>query len=172
MTLTQQFRGELELHRAVIDAQPGALAVFAGDGRRVLANRAYRQLWRLPEEAAARPVFLPAARARWQAACLPSAAASGCWGEIRRVAERKAAEPEVRARLVLRDRRGLDLSVAASAGGAIMVRFEPEGAPTCDRAQPVRPVDAEMASGPGRGAQQAQEAVTRGPPPRAPAPQR
>ncbi|BDW83917.1 PAS-domain containing protein [Roseicyclus marinus] len=172
VTLTQQFRGELELHRAVIDAQPGAMAVFAGDGRRVLANRAYRQLWRLPEEAEARPVFLPEAMARWQAACLPSSAASGCWGDIRRIAERKAAEPEVRARLVLRDRRCLDLSVAAIAGGAIMVRFEPEGAPACDRAQPVRSVDAEMAPAPGRGAQQAQEAVTRGPAPRAPAPQR
>lgn len=150
VTLTRQFRGELDLHRVVIDAQPGALAVFGGDGRMVVANRAYRQLWRLPEEAEARPVLLAEAMARWQSACLPSAAAAGCWGDIRRIAERKAAESELRARLLLRDGRPLELVVGALAGGAILVRFDPLEAQGSDGTQPIRPGDGEAGPGPVR----------------------
>lgn len=172
VTLTQHFRGELDLHRVVIDAQPGALAVFAGDGRMVVANRAYRQLWRLPEEAETQPVVLAEAMARWQSACLPSAAASGCWGDIRRIAERKTAEPDLRARLVLRDGRQVDLLVAPIAGGAIMVRFEPSETQGRDLMQPVRAVEGNAGPGPQRAAQQAEEAVVCGTAPASSAPPR
>lgn len=45
ISMTRKFRAELGLCRAVLDGQDDALAVFAADGKLVLSNRAYRDLW-------------------------------------------------------------------------------------------------------------------------------
>ncbi|MEJ6392938.1 PAS-domain containing protein [Gymnodinialimonas sp. 2305UL16-5] len=81
VSLTRQFRADLDLLQAVLDAAPAAIAIFGADGGMVGANQVYRQIWgdagdsqdltSLPN--------LTRSTALWAARCQPS----GIWGEIR-----------------------------------------------------------------------------------------
>ena len=121
VSLTRQFRGELELCRAVIDAWPVAVAVFSGDGRRVMANAAYAALW--PGEAAGNgaPPSLEQAVGCWQAACAPS----GLWDDIRAFARRTDDRAPWSEEAVLRTGRVVTARIAPLAGGALCVSFTP-----------------------------------------------
>ena len=127
VTLTRQFRGDLDLHRAVIDALPEAMAVFSGEGRLMMVNEGHRRLWPDVEGAEGARMTLAEALRHWQAACLPSE----CWDRIQDVAARKAGCGDVTASLVRRDGARLALRAGALAGGALSVRFEK--AATADR---------------------------------------
>jgi PAS domain-containing protein len=121
MSLTRQFRGDLDLYRSALDALPHALAIFSGDGRLVLANAAHAALW--GRDPATEPVALslPEAVRLWQSACAPS----GAWEDIRgfadRTVERRPWHDEVRTVSGLR----LSLRVTPLSGGAMSVGFQP-----------------------------------------------
>ncbi len=79
VTLTRRFRSELELSQSVIDALDDAIVVFATSGLQLMANKAYLDLWGLPEEDGLDlPSILDASR-HWQNQTQPAP----LWGEIR-----------------------------------------------------------------------------------------
>jgi PAS domain-containing protein len=121
VTLTRQFRGELELYRALIDEVPGAVAVFSGEGRLVQVNRAYRLLWpAAPEVESGGPSLADMVR-HWQGECAPAP----CWQALIGLVERRIARDQIRATLNRRDGRTLALTGNVLAGGAIAVGFAP-----------------------------------------------
>lgn len=128
VTLTRQFRGDLDLHKAVIDALPEAVAVFSGEGRRMLVNQGYRLLWPEAERAEGETVTLADAVRHWQSACLPSE----CWDGLDDLAARRAGCGDVTAVLARRDGSRLVLRAGPLSGGALAVRFE--AAAATDRA--------------------------------------
>ena len=126
--LTRQFRGELDLYQSVFDETPDALAVFSGEGRLVMANRAYAALWSVEPGDHVGVLSLADATRHWQSACQPC----GCWSDIRQFAERKTDRTCWSDEVALKDGRRLTLQVGPLAGGATSVRFvasEPEVAP-------------------------------------------
>ncbi len=121
--LTRQFRGELDLYQAVIDQTPEALAVFSGEGRLVMANRAYGVLWGGEPSDLVGVLSLNDAMRQWQDACEPA----GRLTEIRAFAARKGDMTPWSDSLVMRDGRTLTLRVGALSGGATSVRFRLAG---------------------------------------------
>ena len=117
--LTRQFRGELDLYHAVLDQTPEALAVFSGEGRLVIANRAYGALWGGEPCDLVGVLSLADATRQWQEACQ----ITGRLPEIRAFAARKGDMTPWSDDILLRDGRTLTLRVGALTGGATAVRF-------------------------------------------------
>lgn len=117
--LTRQFRGELELYQSVLDDTPGALAVFSGEGRLVMANRAYASLWSIEPGDHVGVLSLTDATRHWQAACQPCS----FWSDIRQFAKHKTDRAAWSGEIVLRDGRRLMVRVGPLTGGATSVRF-------------------------------------------------
>lgn len=79
MTLTRQFRAELELGQAVLDGVEEAIAVFSVSGTLVQFNTAYCNLWNHDPNATLGDTGIIEATRLWQKACVPSPA----WGDLR-----------------------------------------------------------------------------------------
>jgi PAS domain-containing protein len=121
VSLTRQFRGDLELCRAVIDDWPVAVAVFSGEGRLVMANAAYAALWSGDVTDTVDAPSLEQAARRWQAACAPS----GLWDDIRAFAQRKTDRAPWCEEAVLRAGQVVTVRISPLAGGAMSVSFAP-----------------------------------------------
>lgn len=117
--LTRQFRGELDLYHTLFDQTPEAVSVFSGEGRLVLANRAYGALWGGEPGDLVGVQSLDDATRQWQAVCEPTARIA----DIRAFAARKGDMTPWTDELALRDGRTLILGVGALTGGATAVRF-------------------------------------------------
>ena len=79
VSLTRQFRADLEMFQAIIDAVPAAIVVFGADGVMVGANEGYLRLWGADQQDPAAMPRLAESTAMWAEQCKPS----GFWGEIR-----------------------------------------------------------------------------------------
>lgn len=81
MSLTRQFRSELELGQSVLDSLDEGIAVFARDGTLTLSNATYDRLWRPGGggSSLADPMTVTEASRFWMAGCRPNP----IWGEIR-----------------------------------------------------------------------------------------
>ncbi|NDR57555.1 PAS-domain containing protein [Aliiruegeria sabulilitoris] len=79
MTLTRQFRAELELGQAVLDGVEEAIAVFSASGTLVQFNTAYCNLWDHDPNAMLGDTGIIEATRLWQNSCAPSPA----WGDLR-----------------------------------------------------------------------------------------
>ena len=119
VTLTRQFRGDLDLYQSVIDADAAALAVFSRSGKLMLSNAAYKAFW--PE----RQGGIAEASASWQKACDPTP----IWGDIRDFVSGYADRVAWSETVLRRDGRGLKAEIAPLKGGATLVRFTIETAP-------------------------------------------
>jgi PAS domain-containing protein len=73
-TLLRGFRAEIEFSDMVMDAMPDAVAAFDRNGRAMLANAAYIQLWGNDPCGDLSDIGLEQAQALWIAACDPSPA--------------------------------------------------------------------------------------------------
>ncbi len=109
VSLTREYRKELETGQAVIDTMDEAIAVFSADGRMNFANRAYGHLWHQGSDALREtPTFLEASR-KWQTECRPTPV----WGDARdfasEISGRSAWHSEVR----------------LASGRRLICRFEP-----------------------------------------------
>lgn len=125
VSLTRQFRAELEMGQAVIDRMPEAIAVFASDGTLALSNDAYNSLWNVdPDRSFAQITALDATRT-WQDQC----AASPIWGEVRDFVNSRENRTDWWAQVQLRSGAALTCSVKPLPNGATLVSFvnsEPE----------------------------------------------
>lgn len=120
MTRTRRFRAELEQGRALVDALPEAVAVFAQDGSLVQSNPALRALW----AGAERPLpFGDSAGAIgfWRAASAPTLLWDAVAASIGAFGSRDSWSGEAR----LADGRLIDCRVAPLPHGATMVSFRP-----------------------------------------------
>lgn len=121
VSLTRQFRADLEMFQAILDAVPAAIAVFQADGSMIGANEGYGKLWGQNPQILAQMPHLNQACTEWAAGCKPSRA----WGEIRQFVghevERAPWVEEIETKEGLR----LAVRMAPTRGRATVVQFLP-----------------------------------------------
>lgn len=119
VSLTRQFRSELEMGQSIMDQMDEAIAVFANDGTMTFSNTAYHKLWKMDPDASFAKVSIMDASRVWQDTCDPTPA----WGEIRDfVAANDTREPWW-TRVNLRDGTPMMCKVSGIQNGATMVSF-------------------------------------------------
>ena len=119
VSLTRQFRSELEMGQSIMDQMDEAIAVFANDGTMTFSNTAYHELWKMDPDASFAKVSIVDASRIWQDTCDPTPA----WGEIRDfVAASDTREPWW-AKVKLRDGTPMMCKVTGIQNGATMVSF-------------------------------------------------
>jgi PAS domain-containing protein len=79
ISLTRQFRSELELSQCVIDTLEDAIAVFSQNGVLTFCNAAYRTMWKSDPDSSFAEMTVVDATRQWQEQCRPSP----LWGELR-----------------------------------------------------------------------------------------
>lgn len=121
ISMSLEFRKELETGKAVLDTFDEAIAVFAPDGRLGYANRAYQALWfdagALPSKRDRIP-FLEASR-HWQSLCRPSPV----WGDAREFAAEMSGRTTWTAEVQMADGRRLACRFDPLPGGSTLVGF-------------------------------------------------
>jgi len=121
VSLTRQFRADLDLYQAVLNDTDDALAVFSGDGRLVMSNDGYSTLWGTDPRETLGAVSVVEATRQWQAACIPD----GVFGDIRSFANRTRGRTAWAGALTLTSGMRIVARVAPLRGGAMAVRFRP-----------------------------------------------
>lgn len=119
VTLTRQFRSELEVGQSIMDQMEEAIAVFSSDGTMSFSNSAYRELWRMDPDATFAKVSIMDASRIWQDTSTPTPV----WGEIRDFVAGCEARDAWWSRVQLRDGTKLICKVSAIQNGATMVSF-------------------------------------------------
>lgn len=121
VSLTRQFRADLEMFQAVLDAIPAAIAVFQADGAMVGANEGYGRLWGKDPQILAKMPHLNQASSEWADRCKPSLV----WGEIRQfIGHEMDREPWVD-EIETKDGLRLSVRMAPTRGRATVVQFLP-----------------------------------------------
>ncbi|MGR3761290.1 PAS-domain containing protein [Roseobacteraceae bacterium NS-SX3] len=119
VTLTRQFRSELEMGQSLLDQMDEAIAVFASDGTMTFSNAAYRSLWKMDPESTFAKVSVMDASRIWQDKC----AATPTWGELRDFVAGSEPRDPWWSRVQLRDGTPLVCKVSPIQTGATMVSF-------------------------------------------------
>lgn len=119
ISLTRNFRAELELGQALMDTLEDGLVVFSSAGVLTFCNAAYRRMWALDPENSFADVTIVDCIKAWQDQCQPDPA----WGDMRdyvmTLGERAAWDTPVR-----HHRHGdLVAHLAPIASGATVIRF-------------------------------------------------
>ena len=125
ISLKRRFRAELELSQSVIDNLPEAVAVFSPEGRLVVSNTAYADLWGSDPATMLGELSITEATRDWQTRCPPSPV----WGDLRDFATRCHDRAEWAADLELNDGRPLRCRFAPLARGATLCLFTAQPAP-------------------------------------------
>ncbi|WP_293575023.1 PAS-domain containing protein [Phaeobacter sp.] len=125
ITLTRQFRSELEMGQSIMDQMDEAIAVFANDGSMTFSNAAYHELWQMdPDNSFAKITIMDSSRV-WQDMC----AATPVWGEIRDFVAGGDGRAPWWSHVKLRSGSPMICKVTAIQNGATMVSFRsPEAA--------------------------------------------
>lgn len=131
ISLTRNFRAELELGQSLMDTFEDALAVFSSAGVLTFCNAAYRNLWKMDPDNSFADVTIVDSIKEWQAQSAPDPA----WGDMRdfvmRIGERASWEAEVS-----HSTEGpYTVHLAPIASGATVIRFSEK----C--VQAIQPVD-------------------------------
>ena len=119
ISLTRQFRAELEMGQAVIDSLDEAVAVFSPDGVLTMTNKAYSALWGDDPGTTLRDIAVTDAMRTWLAKSAPTPV----WGEIRDFTGRMQERSPWSAAVRLDDGRGLAVRVVPLTHGATLVAF-------------------------------------------------
>jgi len=122
ISLSREYRKELETGHAVIDTLDEAIAVFAADGRLSFANRAYAALWQEECDLGVQngDTFLEASRV-WQKACVPTPV----WGDARDFASEMSGRSTWQAEVRLTNGRKIGCRFEPLPGGGTMAGFAP-----------------------------------------------
>lgn len=117
VSLTRQFRADLEMYQSVLDAAPEALAVFDRAGRMITANTGYIRLWEQdPREGA---VSLQQATSIWSMRCEKTAIWDAIAGFVAQDMNRVAWADTA----ILRDGTSLVCHVTPMSGRTTLVKF-------------------------------------------------
>ncbi|MEY1557084.1 PAS-domain containing protein [Yoonia sp. R2331] len=120
VSLTRQFRTELETAQAVIDSLPDAIAVFSNANTLVTANDAYRALWESEDDDVVHSQSLRDAMQSWRDASLPSP----LWPRLEDFASTNGRREPFSDRVTLLDGRHAECHAQPLAGRMTMVRFQ------------------------------------------------
>ncbi|OAN75180.1 hypothetical protein A8B78_16620 [Jannaschia sp. EhC01] len=121
VSLTRQFRADLEMFQAVLDAVPVAIAVFQADGAMIGANEGYGRLWGQDPQVLAQMPHLNQACVEWSARCKPSRV----WGEIRQFVGHEVERGPWVEEVETLDGVRLAVRMAPTRGRATVVQFLP-----------------------------------------------
>jgi len=119
ITLTRQFRSELEMGQSILDQLDESIAVFAADGTMTFSNKSYHDMWHMDPDASFAKVAISDASRVWQDMC----AATPTWGEVRDFVAGRENRDEWWSRVELRNGTPLICKVTPVQNGATMVSF-------------------------------------------------
>lgn len=119
ISLTRNFRAELELGQSLMDTFEDALVVFSSAGVLTFCNAAYREMWKLDPDNSFADVTIVDSLQAWQEKCAPDPA----WGDIRdfvmKLGERAVWEAEI----LHHEHGALVAQVSPIVSGATVIRF-------------------------------------------------
>ncbi|GGX39696.1 diguanylate cyclase [Tateyamaria omphalii] len=119
ISLTRNFRAELELGQSLMDTLEDALVVFSSAGVLTFCNAAYRDMWKLDPDSSFADVTIVDCLQAWQERCNPDPA----WGDMRdfvmKLGERAPWEAEVQHK----DAGAIRAQISPIVSGATVIRF-------------------------------------------------
>lgn len=119
ISLTRNFRAELELGQSLMDTFEDALVVFSSAGVLTFCNAAYRDLWKLDPDNSFADVTIVDCLQAWQEKCAPDPA----WGDMRdfvmKLGDRATWDAQVRHEVF----GVLAVQVSPIVSGATVIRF-------------------------------------------------
>lgn len=121
VSLTRQFRADLEMFQAILDAVPAAITVFQADGSMIGANEGYGRLWGQDPQILAQMPHLNQACTDWADRCKPSRV----WGEIRQFVGHEVERAPWVEEIETRDGLRLAVRMAPTRGRATVIQFLP-----------------------------------------------
>ncbi len=121
VSLTRQFRADLDMSQAVLDTVPIGIAVFQADGTMQAANAGYSQLWGHDPATAEQMPNLGETTALWAAHCEPS----GVWGDIRQFVAHEIERGPWVEEVCTREGFRLAVRMAPARGRATVIQFMP-----------------------------------------------
>ncbi|KKL66440.1 hypothetical protein LCGC14_2144990, partial [marine sediment metagenome] len=119
MSLTRNFRSELDAAQSVIDTLPDALAVFGRDGVLSMSNAAYDKLWANDPGELATDLTIAEAARRWMSKTVPSPV----WAGLSPVLDGSGGSDQWAGDVRLNDGRALHCSITPIHGGIRLARF-------------------------------------------------
>lgn len=120
VSLTRNFRTELETSQAVLDSIPEAIAVFSNANTLVVTNEAYRDLWNVDEDDVLQSFDLRTAMKMWKDASVPSPV----WPRLEDFAITSGERTKWSDKITLLDGRTATCEAKPLAGRMTMVRFQ------------------------------------------------
>ncbi len=119
ITLTRQFRTDLEINQSMLDQMDDAIAVFSDRGGLCFANRAYREMWGVDPESSFVPMTVLDATRTWQGLCHPTPVL----GEVREFVGLRDTRAEWQDQMQLVTGQAITCRVIPISHGATMVVF-------------------------------------------------
>lgn len=119
VSLTRNFRAELELGQSLMDTFEDALAVFSPAGILTFCNAAYREMWKLDPDNSFADVTIVDSLKDWQAQCRPDPA----WGDMRDFVMTLGERVSWDARVHHVSKGAYTVQLSPVASGATVIRF-------------------------------------------------
>lgn len=137
VSLTRNFRAELELGQSLMDTFDEALVVFSSTGVLTFCNVAYRDLWGLDPENSFADVTIGDSVHEWKRLCKPGARWAALTDFVRGYGERSTWDMPA----LMTDDTALACTVSRIASGATVIRFIQTGAkkPAAARVKTISP---------------------------------
>ncbi|WP_299779960.1 PAS-domain containing protein [uncultured Roseobacter sp.] len=124
VSLTRNFRAELELGQSLMDTFDEALVVFSSTGVLTFCNIAYRELWGLDPDNSFADVTIADSVHEWKRLCKPGTRWPALTDFVRGYGDRTTWDMPAK----LSDGTALSCTVSRIASGATVIRFIPTGA--------------------------------------------
>ncbi len=119
MSLTRNFRREIEINQSLLDNMEDATALFSQAGTLVQTNGAYRRLWAVDPDSSVNETSVVDATRNWQQNSLPTP----IWGDFRDFAVGHSDRTEWTAKITLKNGRALESRFIPLTGGNTQVVF-------------------------------------------------
>jgi PAS domain-containing protein len=120
MSLTRQFRQEIELSQALLDNMEDATALFSPNGVLLQTNSAYRSLWGVDSDSLLTETSILDESHLWHERSLPTPV----WGDLREFALQAEDRAEWAAPIILTDGRVVDCRFIPIVGGGTQIIFQ------------------------------------------------
>ena len=119
ISLTRNFRAELELGQSIMDSFEEALVVFSSTGVLTFCNAAYRDMWKMDPDRSFADITIIDSQKVWQERSSPDPAWSDIRDFVMKIGERAPWDTEVEHI----DGRSLHVQLSPVVAGATMIRF-------------------------------------------------
>lgn len=138
ISLTRNFREELEISQSVLDVSQDAVVVFSSSGMIIISNTAYAKLWGVDPSTAFGEMSVIDATRLWSDVCDPTP----LWDKLYGFVGSQSAREEWFGSASLDTGQRLDCQFSPLAGGATMVTFHIEKLPQKRKAPRKKPMKA------------------------------